>query len=126
MARKCSHCGNMGHNSRTCTTRKRSLVGNFRLFGVQLDISSSPSFGMRKVLSMDCLSSSSTTSSSSSSRLPLDEKFDQMCIGYDSDCLIARNQERKKGENQFANLICFFLIYVLYNIRVFPNVQSQI
>nr|XP_023888409.1 probable transcription factor At5g61620 [Quercus suber] len=98
MARKCSHCGNMGHNSRTCNTRKRSA--KFRLFGVQLDISSSsfsPSFVMRKSFSMDCLPSSSATSSSSSSLLAMDEKFDQMCNGYVSEGLIARNQERKKG-----------------------------
>ncbi|XP_030947217.1 probable transcription factor At5g61620 isoform X2 [Quercus lobata] len=98
MARKCSHCGNMGHNSRTCNTRKRS--SKFRLFGVQLDISSSsfsPSFVMRKSFSVDCLPSSSTTSSSSSSLLAMDAKFDQMSNGYVSDGLIARNQERKKG-----------------------------
>ena len=143
MARKCSHCGNMGHNSRTCNTRKRS--SKFRLFGVQLDISSSsfsPSFVMRKSFSMDCLPSSSTTSSSSSSLLVMDEKFDQMCNGYVSDGLIARNQERKKGKNQFVNLfisqshfvslytwifISLFW-YVLYNIWGFllASVQSQI
>lgn len=133
MARKCSHCGNMGHNSRTCNTRKRS--GNFRLFGVQLDISSSfsPSFVMRKSFSMDCLPSSSTTSSSSSSLLAMDEKFDQVCNGYVSDGLIARNQERKKGKNQFVNLLSLILIclsihessspyfgtYYIYNIWAF-------
>ncbi|XP_048334609.2 uncharacterized protein LOC112492652 [Ziziphus jujuba] len=62
MGRKCSHCGNIGHNSRTCTncrsaaatefisrlSRSRSPRphpngGGLRLFGVQVDIMSSSS-----------------------------------------------------------------------------------
>ena len=99
MARKCAVCGKIGHNSRTCATQKGSdFVGKFRLFGVQLDLSSSPSSSssMRKSLSMDCLSSSS---SSPSSPLTMDDH-------YISDDLIATNQEIKKGEKtmQFFNL----------------------
>lgn len=118
MARKCSHCGNIGHNSRTCAAHKESLVGKFRLFGVQIDLSSSSSSSpssccMTKSLSRDCLSSSSTTSSSSSSRVTLDQTFYNMRYQFSShDPIIPTNQPRKKGENQFVNLnlnLCFFL-----------------
>ncbi|KAA8521289.1 hypothetical protein F0562_011965 [Nyssa sinensis] len=97
MGRKCSHCGNMGHNSRTCTIHKTSLNGGLRLFGVHLDITSS-SIAMKKSFSMDCLlPSSSTPSSSTSSRLSIDENSDKLSKGYLSDGLIRRTQERKKG-----------------------------
>ncbi|KAJ4952052.1 hypothetical protein NE237_028884 [Protea cynaroides] len=101
MGRKCSHCGNMGHNSRTCIYR-RSAVGGLRLFGVQLEIPSS-SFAMKKSISTDCLSSassalsSSPASSSSSSRISSDENSDKISGGYLSDGLMGRLQERKKG-----------------------------
>lgn len=96
MGRKCSHCGNIGHNSRTCNSLRgsSSFVG-VRLFGVQLDLSSS-CVSMKKSFSMDSFptSSSSPTSSFSSSRLSID---DRASIGYLSDGLIVRTQERKKG-----------------------------
>ncbi|GLT47841.1 hypothetical protein SLA2020_215020 [Shorea laevis] len=103
MGRKCSHCGNMGHNSRTCTAYRGTAVRGLRLFGVQLDISSS-SISMKKSFSMDCLSSVSPSSSSSpssslsSSRLALDDNSDKSSInGYLSDGLMGQAQERKKG-----------------------------
>ncbi|OMO91615.1 hypothetical protein COLO4_18219 [Corchorus olitorius] len=113
MGRKCSHCGNIGHNSRTCTTFRgtSALVGGgLRLFGVQLDInpssSSSSVFSMKKSFSMDCLSSASPINSSpspasSSSRLSMDNdniSSDKTSIGYLSDGLMARSPERKKEE----------------------------
>ncbi|KAF6164737.1 hypothetical protein GIB67_040989 [Kingdonia uniflora] len=103
MGRKCSHCGNIGHNSRTCiTTSRGSIVGRLRLFGVQLDVSNPscppPSLPMKKCFSMDCLSSSSlASSSSSSSRVSLNENLDKLSNGYLSDGLLGRAQERKKG-----------------------------
>lgn len=105
MGRKCSHCGNIGHNSRTCTTYRGSFGGGLKLFGVQLDISSSPAAMMKKSFSMDCLYTSSSSSSSpspssslSSSRISIDENSDKTTIGgYLSDGLIGRAQERKKG-----------------------------
>ncbi|XVE98007.1 hypothetical protein REPUB_Repub03eG0068200 [Reevesia pubescens] len=101
MGRKCSHCGNIGHNSRTCTTFRGSVVGGLRLFGVQLDISSSSVANMKKSFSMDCLSSTSHPSSPSpsSSRLSIDENSDKTSIGYLSDGLMGRcrSPERKKG-----------------------------
>jgi hypothetical protein len=51
MGRKCSHCWNIGHNSRTCTTYRAAVAGGVRLFGVQLDISSS-SAAMKKSFSV--------------------------------------------------------------------------
>ncbi|KAF5468012.1 hypothetical protein F2P56_012207 [Juglans regia] len=105
MARKCSCCGDMGHNLRTCITHKMSLTGNkyFRLFGVQLDLSSSSSsasssFVMRKSFSMDGLSNWFTPSSSSSSDLTTDGKFPDQCTELISDGVVTtRNRKRKKG-----------------------------
>ncbi|XP_012076903.2 transcription factor MYBS3 [Jatropha curcas] len=106
MGRKCSHCGNIGHNSRTCTTYRAGL----RLFGVQLDLSSSSSssssstslsLAMKKSFSMDCLSSSPSPSSSlCSSRVSIEDNppvSDRTSSGYLSDGLIGRAQEKKKG-----------------------------
>lgn len=114
MARKCSHCGNKGHNSRTCSN-PRSLIGDVRLklFGVQLSIPSCP---IRKSSSMDCLASSSyLTSSSSSPSSPatslvsIDENTDKVCSGYLSDDLMGRAQERKKGQPPLS--LIFFHFY---------------
>uniref|UniRef100_A0A0D9UXU1 HTH myb-type domain-containing protein n=1 Tax=Leersia perrieri TaxID=77586 RepID=A0A0D9UXU1_9ORYZ len=117
MARKCSSCGNNGHNSRTCTGH-RSIQesgggGGVRLFGVQLHVGGSP---LKKCFSMECLSSSpspspsyyaaaavaasssSPTVSSSSSLVSVEEAAgEKMASGYLSDGLMARAQERKKG-----------------------------
>ncbi|XVF34999.1 hypothetical protein REPUB_Repub18cG0107000 [Reevesia pubescens] len=104
MGRKCSHCGNIGHNSRTCTTFRGStttVMGGLRLFGVQLDISSSSVANMKKSFSMDCLSlfsaSPSSSPSPSSSRVSIDENSDKTSIDYLSDGLMGRSPERKKG-----------------------------
>lgn len=103
MGRKCSHCGNVGHNSRTCTTYRGTFSGGLKLFGVQLDLSSPSAVAMKKSFSMDCLypsssSSSSPSSSLSSSRISLDDNSDRTAFGYLSDGLIGRPQERKKGK----------------------------
>ncbi|CAK7352664.1 unnamed protein product [Dovyalis caffra] len=90
MGRKCSHCGNLGHNSRTCARYRATVVGGLRLFGVQLGTSSS-SAAMKKSFSMDCLPSSSSSSPSSSlcsSRVSIDDNSDKTSIGYLSDGLI--------------------------------------
>ncbi|XP_077217279.1 transcription factor MYBS3-like [Tasmannia lanceolata] len=89
MGRKCSHCGNNGHNSRTC----RGNIGGLRLFGVQLDLDSP----LKKSFSVESLSSASSSSSSSSSRVSVDDTSDKVSNGYLSDGLIGRVQERKKG-----------------------------
>uniref|UniRef100_A0A804QU51 Transcription factor MYBS3 n=1 Tax=Zea mays TaxID=4577 RepID=A0A804QU51_MAIZE len=93
MARKCSHCGNYGHNSRTCGLglglghREIMLCeggddnngrSGLRLFGVQVRIGGGGGAGsasMKKSYSMDCLqlaaphACSSLVSSPSSSSL---------------------------------------------------------
>ncbi|CAK9173983.1 unnamed protein product [Ilex paraguariensis] len=101
MGRKCSHCGNIGHNTRTCTTYRGTVFGGLRLFGVRLDISSSSSVPMKKSLSMDCLpspitSSPSPSSSLSSSRVSINDS-DKTSMGSLSDGLFAQVHERKKG-----------------------------
>ncbi|KAL0734917.1 hypothetical protein Bca4012_011127 [Brassica carinata] len=92
MGRRCSHCGNVGHNSRTCSSYKTRVI---RLFGVHVDTrGSSPSppppppsslltAAMKKSFSMDCLPACSTSSSS--------------LAGYLSDGLTHRTPDRKKG-----------------------------
>ncbi|XP_058189116.1 transcription factor MYBS3-like [Rhododendron vialii] len=112
MGKKCSHCGNIGHNSRTCTTHKGSLVNGLKLFGVQLiDMSSSSSSStdfismkMKKSLSMDWLLSASSTPSSpssssfaSNSQVSLNDNSNKMPNGYLSDSVVGRTLERKKG-----------------------------
>ncbi|XAR53425.1 hypothetical protein NMG60_11021972 [Bertholletia excelsa] len=115
MGRKCSHCGNLGHNSRTCTSIRNggggrggggsSIVinGGLRLFGVQLDTPPPSSFvAMKKSSSMNCLPSSnsqasSSPSPSSSSRVSVNENSDKNSTGYLSDGLLGHCQERKKG-----------------------------
>ncbi|XP_074588292.1 transcription factor MYBS3-like [Curcuma longa] len=59
MTRRCSHCSNNGHNSRTCPARGRSV----RLFGVRLTEGVG---AMKKSASMGCLPSSSASSMSPS------------------------------------------------------------
>lgn len=117
MGKKCSHCGNIGHNSRTCTTHKASLANGLRLFGVQLiDISSSSSPSslsstdfiskkMMKSLNMDWLLSASSTPSSppsssfaSNSQVSMNDNSNKMPNGYLSDSVVGRTLERKKGE----------------------------
>ncbi|KAJ8766922.1 hypothetical protein K2173_011740 [Erythroxylum novogranatense] len=101
MGRKCSHCGNMGHNSRTCSSSRGNKIigGGLRLFGVQLqlDFSSIASLPIKKSFSVDSLSASS--SSLCSSRVSIDENSDKtsVSLGYLSDGLIGREQEKKKG-----------------------------
>ncbi|CAK9134936.1 unnamed protein product [Ilex paraguariensis] len=100
MGRKCSHCGTIGHNSRTCTTYRGTVLGGLRLFGVQLDLTSS-SVPMKKSLSMDCLSSPLASSPSPSSSLSSSRVFindsEKTSIGYVSEGLSGRILERKKG-----------------------------
>lgn len=99
MGRKCSHCGNVGHNSRTCTTTQKESL---RLFGVQLDIpASSSSPAMKKSFSVGSLPSSSTTPSSSTSsnspQVNTGYEFYLLSNGYLSDGQVGRTPERKKS-----------------------------
>ncbi|XP_078431946.1 transcription factor MYBS3-like [Wolffia australiana] len=105
MGRRCSHCGNDGHNSRTCRNYASAASGGgVRLFGVHLHVVTSP---LKKSFSMDFISSpipsppsSSSSSSSCSSLVFLEEAADKQALGYLSDGLagLSRNHpERKKG-----------------------------
>ncbi|PKA57213.1 Transcription factor DIVARICATA [Apostasia shenzhenica] len=102
MGRRCSHCGNNGHNSRTCSNPRAMAGGALKLFGVQLHIPSSSSIttttttssssssssssslsAMKKSFSMDCLSPSCLTtfpspSSSSSSLICIDQAAEKI------------------------------------------------
>jgi len=127
MARKCSHCGNYGHNSRTCGlghSREVMLCeagdnggghggSGLRLFGVQVRIGgggAGSSASMKKSYSMDCLQLaaaqagcslvSPSSSSSSSLLLSIEEGLERGAAanGYLSDGPHGRAvQERKKG-----------------------------
>lgn len=124
MGRKCSHCGYIGHNSRTCSTLKCSIsgsnfIGGLKLFGVQLDIansssssSSSSSFSshnLKKSFSLDCLSltNSHIGHSHLSSSLSPSPSINESCEksttsinnnGYLSDGIgVGCVGERKKG-----------------------------
>ncbi|OEL16417.1 Transcription factor DIVARICATA [Dichanthelium oligosanthes] len=125
MPRKCSHCGNYGHNSRTCGLGHREIMlcdggggvggggGGLRLFGVQVHVGSSgggaggSASSMKKSYSMDCLQLaapgcslvSPTSSSSSSLLLSIEEGLERATTnGYLSDGPHGRVvAERKKG-----------------------------
>ncbi|KGN62393.1 transcription factor MYBS3 [Cucumis sativus] len=100
MVRKCSHCGNVGHNSRTCTIQKHKET-KFKLFGVQLIDNGTTTHHhhhhttlLKKSISLDSLPSSSSSASSSLSSSSSSEKLSN---GYLSDGLVAKTHERKKG-----------------------------
>ncbi|GMI91801.1 NITROGEN RESPONSE DEFICIENCY 1 [Hibiscus trionum] len=66
MTRRCSHCSNNGHNSRTCPTRGGVGCGGVKLFGVRLTDGSI----IKKSASMGNLSSAHYHSSSSAAASP--------------------------------------------------------
>jgi len=128
MTRRCSHCSNNGHNSRTCPARGGAPSagssngsgggGGVRLFGVRL---TDGSF-MKKSASMGNLSLYSSASAaspnpSSPSSDPLREPG-RVPDGYLSDdpnsasCSSNRRSERKKGG--------FFLLLPLLLVFFFP------
>ena len=116
MGRRCSHCGNVGHNSRTCSSYKTRVI---RLFGVHVDTrGSSPpplppppssllAAAMKKSFSMDCLPACSTSSSS--------------FAGYLSDGLTHRTPDRKKGYNSdlFLHICLGFFIRLWLVLKYF-------
>ncbi|KAJ8550811.1 hypothetical protein K7X08_000181 [Anisodus acutangulus] len=108
MTRRCSHCNNNGHNSRTCHTRGGGTAtvtagggGGVRLFGVRLTDGSI----MKKSASMGNLSSLHGYHSSSSPNYPGSPSSDVIHLtdGYLSDdpthasSSANRRIERKKG-----------------------------
>lgn len=117
MTRRCSHCSNNGHNSRTCPTRggagicgsggaSGSVAGSgVKLFGVRLTDGSI----MKKSASMGNLSHYHSSSSAAASPNPGSPSSDHfrgpvpLPDGYVSDdpahasCSANRRGERKKG-----------------------------
>ncbi|KAL4340683.1 hypothetical protein GQ457_08G017080 [Hibiscus cannabinus] len=67
MARRCSHCSNNGHNSRTCPTRGRSVCGGVELFDVRL---TDGSIIKKKSASVRNMSSTHYHNSSSAAAFP--------------------------------------------------------
>ncbi|MQL84496.1 hypothetical protein Taro_017005 [Colocasia esculenta] len=112
MGRKCSHCGNNGHNSRTCGGARGAggsgTGGGLRLFGVHLPVAAASP--MKRSFSVDCLASaatavfpssahSSSSPSTSSSSSSLEEAADKAAAnGYLSDGLLGRTQADRKKE----------------------------
>ncbi|GMP34991.1 hypothetical protein CsSME_00007633 [Camellia sinensis var. sinensis] len=109
MTRRCSHCANDGHNSRTCPSR-----AGVKLFGVRLTdggsiIKKSASMGN---LSAHYHSSSSAAASPNPSSPSLDPIHDPLHLpdGYLSDdpahatSSSNRRAQRKKG----TSLFCFY------------------
>lgn len=99
MSRKCSYCGDSGHNSRTCKSHR-----GLKIFGVQLDPSSS--------------SSSSSSPSSSSPTYNHHHNPDhhiKMPDAYLASGLVPRTQERKKGHScQIFNIYLMVIHLVLF------------
>ncbi|XP_065850944.1 transcription factor MYBS3-like [Euphorbia lathyris] len=95
MGRKCSQCGNVGHNLRTCTFNTSQ---SFRLFGVQLNLTcSSSSFLPINDSQLPSMASSSSSSSSSSSYNSSSASVAVVEENDASDELIGPTQQRKKG-----------------------------
>ncbi|KAJ0977425.1 hypothetical protein J5N97_012899 [Dioscorea zingiberensis] len=99
MTRRCSHCSNNGHNSRTCPAR----AGGVKLFGVRLTEGVGP---MKKSASMGCLSSATSAAAAASPNHPGSPSSDphrDHPSGYASDdpthasCSSSCRSERKKG-----------------------------
>lgn len=113
MTRRCSHCSNNGHNSRTCPAR--SAGGGVRLFGVRLTTAPAPA-AMKKSASMSCIASSLGGGSGGSSPPAVGvggvRGGGDGGAGYASDdpghatCSTNGRVERKKGE-AFFNMVRF-------------------
>lgn len=104
MTRRCSHCSNNGHNSRTCPSRGGG--GGVKLFGVRLTdgsiIKKSASMGNLTLLSSAHHHSSSLAASSPNPSSPCSDPPHEP-DGYLSDdpthasTFASRRGERKKG-----------------------------
>ncbi|KAJ8773479.1 hypothetical protein K2173_004309 [Erythroxylum novogranatense] len=108
MTRRCSHCCNNGHNSRTCPTRSTgtsSSIAGVKLFGVRLTdgsiIKKSASTSNLSTAQYHC--SSSTAASPHPDSPPVSDRNRHSSDGYLSDDPthgngpVTRRGERKKG-----------------------------
>ncbi|KAJ7951712.1 MYB-like transcription factor family protein [Quillaja saponaria] len=106
MTRRCSHCSNNGHNSRTCPSRSGGGCGGVKLFGVRLTdgsiIKKSASMGNLSVHYHSSSSAAASPNPSSPSSDPLRDPIHEP-EGYLSDdpahasCSANHRGERKKG-----------------------------
>ncbi|PWZ09235.1 Transcription factor MYBS3 [Zea mays] len=105
MTRRCSHCSNNGHNSRTCPVRSAAAAGGgggVRLFGVRLTTAPAPAV-MKKSASMSCIVSSLGGSSPPMEGVGAGRGGEDSGTGYVSDdpahasCSTNGRAERKKG-----------------------------
>lgn len=125
MTRRCSHCSNNGHNSRTCPTRggggNGGVSGGVKLFGVRLTDGSI----IKKSASMGNLSSAHYHSSSSAAASPNPDSPLSDHVrdpnhepdGYLSDDPAAhvstnRRGERKKGDCLLQNAAFLCVVYL--------------
>lgn len=124
MGRKCSCCGKIGHNSRTCNSRSISKNSRriVKLFGVQLDVSSSD-IGFRKSFSLDIISATPASSALFSSSIFADEISDKISKGYLSDGLLGRIRG-KKG-NSYFSFNCLFGSTRALSIHIFLVQNNQ-
>ncbi|KAG8494708.1 hypothetical protein CXB51_012297 [Gossypium anomalum] len=119
MTRRCSHCSNNGHNSRTCPTRGGGGVGcgGVKLFGVRLTDGSI----IKKSASMGNLSSAHYHSSSSAAASPnpdspsSDHVRDSNHVpdGYLSDEPTAHTSSNPRGERKKDDSITFSSLWLL-------------
>ncbi|KAG0503204.1 hypothetical protein HPP92_003276 [Vanilla planifolia] len=110
MTRRCSHCSNNGHNSRTCPSRGGGGMGGVKLFGVRLTegvrmMKKSASMGSLSSAAALCAPSSAAESPShlGSPRSDTVRNHGAAASGYASDdpehasCSSNCRSERKKG-----------------------------
>ncbi|CAI0628359.1 unnamed protein product [Linum tenue] len=108
MGRKCSHCGNIGHNSRTCNTFRPpppsssssspSPSSGLRLFGVQLDMIV-PSLPSTTTTTTTSPCSSGSPSSSSSSPPSSASNFANIRKSFSMDCLSSSTSSSSNYNN---------------------------
>lgn len=129
MTRRCSHCSNNGHNSRTCPNRGG---GGVKLFGVRLTdgsiIKKSASMGN---LSAHYHSSSSAAASPNHQDSPSSDPV-HVSDGYLSDdpahasCSANRRGDRKKGnETSYGPHLSIIIVgdNLIYNLLVFIDLR---
>lgn len=103
MTRRCSHCSNNGHNSRTCpSSSSRASHSVVKLFGVRLTDGSiiKKSASMGNLSALHYLSSSSSAAASPNTSSPSPDTLNDGYLSDDpahSSCTINRHAERKKG-----------------------------
>lgn len=117
-ARKCSHCGNNGHNSRTCCNGKGG--GCVKLFGVNILAEKKEEDFMRKCKSMGNLAACHGEITAADD-------------GYLSDDpgRSRRAHERKKGKSIDLNIFwmgslffCMFLVCFTWNLLIVSEING--